>query len=163
MDVNGGTKPNSETVDNKMHDIRSFNLAKIKGCAGFEITGVGCVINIGNNYESETDSNKSDYITWFDEGCPGKVSWCEDADNRNDYWVGAKNKCISLGMRLTTPQELRDIYAQKGIVDNVPSSGTFWADSQGNIRTAGHKIFSTGSEVNISYKYTKEKVLCVGD
>ncbi|MBQ8460346.1 DUF1566 domain-containing protein, partial [bacterium] len=51
MDVNGFHGPNSETIDNKMHDIRSFNGAKFsKGCAGIEVDGIGCVTVLSGTY-----------------------------------------------------------------------------------------------------------------
>ena len=51
MDVNGFHGPNSETIDNKMHDIRSFNGAQFsKGCGGIEVDGIGCVTVLSGTY-----------------------------------------------------------------------------------------------------------------
>ncbi len=44
MDVNGSSGPNTETIDNKMHDIREFGGAGFSPCPGcFDIKNVGSV------------------------------------------------------------------------------------------------------------------------
>lgn len=50
MDTNGTGGPNSETVNGKQHDIRSFNGARFAGCPGKEIEGYGCVYTTKGNY-----------------------------------------------------------------------------------------------------------------
>lgn len=49
MDVNGFHGPNSETRNNKMHDIRSFNGASFDACQ-IRIPGIGCVTFISGTY-----------------------------------------------------------------------------------------------------------------
>ncbi len=45
-DVNGSAAPNSETRDNKYNDIRNLFAATFsKGCAGVELSGIGCVVD----------------------------------------------------------------------------------------------------------------------
>ncbi len=46
-DVNGSAAPNAETINNKFNDIRSLTAARFKGCAGSDIPGVGCVVDVG--------------------------------------------------------------------------------------------------------------------
>ena len=59
MDINGQKGPNSETINNKMHDIRSFKAARFsKGCAGVEIPGIGCIVNLGSSYECVSGADK---------------------------------------------------------------------------------------------------------
>ncbi|MBO6087533.1 prepilin-type N-terminal cleavage/methylation domain-containing protein [bacterium] len=48
-DVNGGKGPNKEKSD-KYYDIRNLRGAKFaKGCAGVEVEGVGCIVNLNIN------------------------------------------------------------------------------------------------------------------
>ncbi|MBO6088102.1 hypothetical protein J6P92_07155, partial [bacterium] len=54
MDVNGGKGPNSEKINGKWHDIRSFNTAQFsKGCAGKKFDGIGCVVVTDTSYDWE--------------------------------------------------------------------------------------------------------------
>ncbi len=47
-DVNGSAHPNAETSNNVYHDIRNLTAARFtKGCAGIELSGIGCVVNTG--------------------------------------------------------------------------------------------------------------------
>ena len=47
-DVNGSAAPNKETSDNKYNDIRNLFGAKFsKGCTGTDLSGVGCVVDTG--------------------------------------------------------------------------------------------------------------------
>ena len=49
-DVNGSAHPNKETSNNKYNDIRNLFAAKFtKGCAGEELSGLGCVVNTGQS------------------------------------------------------------------------------------------------------------------
>ncbi|MEE3349242.1 MAG: type II secretion system protein [Candidatus Gastranaerophilaceae bacterium] len=56
-DVNGSAHPNAETSNNVYHDIRNLTAARFtKGCAGIELSGVGCVVNVGQQlkyYDAE--------------------------------------------------------------------------------------------------------------
>lgn len=59
MDVNGAKGPNSETIDNKMKDIRPFNIAHFgTGCAGTEVDGIGCVVDFNGWYSWERAKKK---------------------------------------------------------------------------------------------------------
>ena len=58
-DVNGSAHPNKETSDNKYNDIRNLFGAKFsKGCAGEDISGIGCVVNTGQSLEWQDAKDK---------------------------------------------------------------------------------------------------------
>ena len=87
MDVNGGKGPNSETVNNKFHDIRSFKGARFsKGCAGFEVDGVGCVVVLGTNYEPDgvieevVESHGGTNVYTYPNYYAGAVKACQNID-----------------------------------------------------------------------------------
>ncbi len=46
-DVNGSAAPNAETSNNIYHDIRNLTAARFNGCAGTKLSGIGCVVNVG--------------------------------------------------------------------------------------------------------------------
>ena len=58
-DVNGSAAPNKETSDNKYNDIRNLFGAKFsKGCAGEDISGIGCVVNTGQSLKWQDAKDK---------------------------------------------------------------------------------------------------------
>ena len=58
-DVNGSAHPNKETSNNKYNDIRNLFAAKFtKGCAGDDISGIGCVVNTGQQLEWQDAKDK---------------------------------------------------------------------------------------------------------
>ncbi len=58
-DVNGSAAPNKETSDNKYNDIRNLTAAKFtKGCAGLELSGVGCVVDTGQQLRWQEAKDK---------------------------------------------------------------------------------------------------------
>ena len=154
MDVNGGKGPNSETINGKYHDIRSFNGAQFaKGMTcSFEVENL-CVKNLGTTYSAVDCSNSSspnyDY-------CKSKPS-----GYTNDYWAGAKKACADIDMHLATRDELRTIYAHKG-EPNVPDTGYFWSSEEGWTNGVYLKSFDDTYEPYDDYKGTQYGALCVG-
>ena len=157
MDVNGGKGPNSETINGKWHDIRSFNgaqFAKSMVC-DFEV-GDLCVKNLGiiNSAVNCTSANSSspDY------------SYCSPSpsDYTNDYWAGAKKACADIGMTLASRDELTTIYNAKGTVSGVPTTDWFWSSADDGTAFAWLKVFASGAEDTWG-KYYQFGALCVGN
>ncbi len=65
-------------------------------------------------------------------------------------------------MRLPTLDELKSIYAQKGKVDGVPTSGWFWSSSWFYYGYADALNFASGGTMD-SNRNRDYYVLCVGD
>ncbi|MBO6087271.1 type II secretion system protein [bacterium] len=181
MDVNGGKSPNSE-VDNSARDIRSFKRAKFSrggaDCSkypnSFEVPEVGCVVDVKKDYEPVTEG--TDYIAWHDAGCQGAASYYCTSSTRMDYWTGAKNKCKSLNMHLTSMDELRELFKQgcssnnpdinaDKCVSEIPTSGNYWSTDElvvDAIPSAKIVYISVNSR-GASYKYGQQNTMCVGN
>ena len=70
MDVNGGKGPNREDSEGNKSDIRSFKAAKFfkNSCAGTQVDGVGCVVNLGRGYEPDgTYTEYSHYKSFYQQ------------------------------------------------------------------------------------------------
>ncbi|MEE3417279.1 MAG: hypothetical protein VZR53_18220 [Prevotella sp.] len=70
-DVNGSAAPNSETRDNKYNDIRNLFAATFsKGCAGEDVSGIGCVVDTGQQlvWQDAKDKCTSLGMTLPDKG-----------------------------------------------------------------------------------------------
>ncbi|MBO6087799.1 type II secretion system protein [bacterium] len=166
MDVNGGKSPNSE-VDGRARDIRSFTIAKFSsGCAGFEVPDVGCVVNIGKNYDPETDLSKTPLANTIDCKMYG-------GDFCKDYWLGAQNKCRSMKMHLTTREELRYICLQQDNISDIPTD-TFVSSEEYSTILVWTKSLSSGNCHNTTtihnygegyscYKRTQYNAMCVSN
>ena len=153
MDVNGKNGPNSETRDNKYYDIRSFRAARFsKGCAGIDIPGIGCVVNLGRSYEC------------LAAGTPERAQWDPRyASSEPSCWGGAKKACADIGMSLPNQATLLSIAAQRSnYKDKLPQSGYFWSSSEGNTIHAYFVNFSSGTTLN-NFKECQDDVLCLGD
>ncbi len=62
-DVNGSAHPNKETSDNKYNDIRNLFAAKFSsGCAGEDISGLGCVVNTGQSLKWQAAKDKCESL-----------------------------------------------------------------------------------------------------
>ena len=141
-DVNGSAAPNAETSNNVYHDIRNLTAARFtKGCAGTELSGIGCVVNVGTSYDPISE---------------------EPYTSNNNYWAGAKAKCESMGMTLPDKGTLKNIAAQKASNPNLPQSGYFWSSSESNTYYASGVNFFNGNENNY-HKNSPDGVLCVGN
>ena len=141
-DVNGSAAPNAETSNNKYNDIRNLTAARFtKGCAGTELSGVGCVVNVGTSYDPVSEAPYT---------------------SNNNYWAGAKKKCESLGMTLPDNGTLKNIYNQKSSSPNLPQSGWFWSSSERNTYVAWYVGFDNGDESR-NTKDGHGGVLCVGN
>ena len=145
MDVNGGKGPNSETRDNKYYDIRSFKAARFsKGCAGLDIPGIGCVVNLGTSFECISE---------------------EPYTNNDNCWAGAKKACSDIGMSLPDLSTLRSLYNKKSEYPDLPQSGNFWSSSDCSTYNAWKVALSKGGYACTAKKdsYGGYGVLCVGN
>ena len=152
MDVNGRKGPNSETKDNKYHDIRSFKAARFaKGCAGVDIPGIGCVVNLGSSFDC------------LAQGTPERAQW--DPSFSSTYgscWGGAKKACADIGMSLPDKVTLLSIYNKKSEYSDLPQAGYFWSSSE-SMRNAAYRVnFSNGGTYN-GLKGGHNVALCLGD
>lgn len=139
MDVNGAKGPNSETIDNKYHDIRSFKAARFStACAGTRIDGIGCIVNLGTSYDC-------------------------DASNR---WDCAMKACTDIGMELPGTSTLQSIYLMKDEYPDIPQSGKFWAsETRGNGAGSGYS-YSLNFDNGLTYfgdRIFNYGALCVGE
>lgn len=142
MDVNGKKGPNSETIDNKFHDIRSFKAARFsKGCAGIEVAGIGCVVNLGTSYDCISEAPYTD---------------------NNNCWAGAKKACDDIGMSLPDKGTLKNIYKKKSEYPDLPQSVDFWSAFEGYTYYAWSMYFGNGYEA-YRFKTARNGALCVGD
>ncbi|MFR1671517.1 MAG: type II secretion system protein [Candidatus Gastranaerophilaceae bacterium] len=144
MDVNGKKGPNSETRDNKYHDIRSFKAARFYsgGCAGVDIPGVGCVVNLATSYECISENPYT---------------------NNDNCWAGAKKACDEIGMPLPGKGTLEKLYRMKNDYPDLPQSGKFWSTPENTSATAFGTNFETG---NTTYNIKSAHgygALCVGN
>ena len=140
MDVNGKKGPNSETLDNKYNDIRSFKAARFGGC-DVKISGVGCVVNLGTSYSCVNESPFT---------------------NNDNCWAGAKKACADIGMSLPDKGTLKTIQQKRAAYPKLPQSDSFWSSSEANT----NKAFSMGFVYGGTYdtnKYIHYGALCLGD
>ncbi|MBO6087990.1 type II secretion system protein [bacterium] len=157
MDVNGGKGPNSETINGKYHDIRSFNGAQFaKGMVcDFEV-GDLCVKNLGTTYSavdcSSNNSSGSDY------------TYCSmiPSERTNDYWAGAKKACADIGMTLPSRSDLTTICGAQGTNAKVPTTGVFWSNEEYTKNFAWSISFSGLCGPNAQSKSAYTEILCVG-
>ena len=142
MDVNGAKGPNSETVNGKYHDIRSFNGAQFaKGMVCDFMIGKMCVKNLETTYTCISEA-------------PYTIN--------NNCWAGAMKACSDIGMSLASRGDLNTIYAQKGKVEGVPTSGGFWSSAEEDRFGAWVKYFHSGGD-DYSLKFYQRGALCVGN
>ena len=150
MDVNGGKGPNSETINGKWHDIRSFNGAQFAKAfiCDFEV-GSLCVKNLGTCSPIDTCTD----ITYDSHGTAN--SFCS-----NNCWAGAKKACADIGMTLASEDNLTTIYNAKGTNAKVPTSGWFWSSAEVSNILARDKNFDNGFGSG-GDKSNHEGALCV--
>ena len=158
MDVNGFKGPNSEARNGKQYDIRSFKVAKFsKGCAGNDISGIGCVYKPPSYSPIKAGSEEMD--KWDPKW---NKSFMRTYDN---YWAGAKKACEEQGMSLPDKSKLESI-SQAGEKDSslgLPTIGWFWSSSEYNDYEAYYVGFSGGRANYGSKASGSSLVLCVGD
>ena len=161
MDVNGFKGPNSEARNGKQYDIRSFKVAKFsKGCAGNDISGVGCVYKLPSY--SPIKAGSDEMKKWDPKWTAENVgSW---ASNDN-YWAGAKKACDDIGMSLPDKSKLQSLYEQskKDPSLGLPTTGWFWSSSESNANYAYYVNFYLGNTYFYYKSYSYNRVLCVGD
>ena len=153
MDVNGAKGPNSETINGKYHDIRSFNGAQFaKGMVcDFEVGNL-CVKNLETTYSC---INTCSDTTWDSNGSSNE--YCS-----KNCWAGAKKACADIDMTLASQDNLTTIYNAKDTVSGVPTSGWFWFSAEYDAYFAWLMSFDNGRELN-GTKDFQSGVLCVGN
>ena len=158
MDVNGFKGPNSEARNGKQYDIRSFKVAKFsKGCAGNDISGLGCVQQLASYSPIKAGSEEMD--KW-------DPNWnTTDWKVYDNYWAGAKKACEDIGMSLPDKSKLKSLYdaGKKDSSLGLPTSGWLWSSSESYARTAYVVYFGNGFTNTYAKASSDGKVLCVGD
>ena len=161
MDVNGFKGPNSEARNGKQYDIRSFKVAKFsKGCAGNDISGIGCVYQLPSY--SPIKAGSEEIKKWDPNWTTEKVGSYASYDN---YWAGAKKACDDIGMSLPDKSKLQSLY-EAGNKDSslgLPHSGGFWSSSETYASSAYFVSFYSGDTDYYLKNYSYNRVLCVGD
>ena len=161
MDVNGFKGPNSEARNGKQYDIRSFKVAKFsKGCAGNDISGVGCVYVLPSY--SPIKAGSDEMKKWDPNWTAEKVGSYASKDN---YWAGAKKACDELGMSLPDKSKLYSLYeaGKKDSSLGLPTDVWFWSSSEYGAYGAYHVSFRNGNPYDYSKYFSNNSVLCVGD
>ncbi|MBO6086775.1 prepilin-type N-terminal cleavage/methylation domain-containing protein [bacterium] len=131
-DVNGGKGPNKEKSD-KYYDIRNLRGATFsKGCTGIEIPGIGCVVNLGSDYNRV--GSKS-------------------------YFESAMIACENIDMVLADIDTLRAIYNKKSEYPEIPKINWYFSSSSGRNDYIWCLLFNSGEEGEKS-KSTKHGVIC---
>ena len=158
MDVNGFKGPNSEARNGKQYDIRSFKVARFsKGCAGNDISGIGCVYQLPSYSPIKAGSDEMDKYDpkW------NTTSW----KGEDNYWAGAKKACDDIGMSLPDKSKLLSLYkaGKKDSSLGLPTSGWFWSSSEYGADGAYGVYFSNGGADGYFKYYSYGRVLCVGD
>ena len=159
MDVNGFKGPNSEARNGKQYDIRSFKVAKFsKGCAGNDISGIGCVYQLPSYSPIKAGSDEMD--KWDPNW--NKTSYA----SRDNYWAGAKKACDDIGMSLPDKSKLESL-AKKTTAEKeqlgLPTSGWFWSSPEASADFAYIVDFNNGNTYYRTKDYSGHRFLCVGD
>ncbi len=159
MDVNGFKGPNSEARNGKQYDIRSFKVAKFsKGCAGNDISGIGCVYQLPSYSPIKAGSEEMD--KW-------DPKWnTTNYASKDNYWAGAKKACDDIGMSLPDKSKLQSL-AKKTTAEKeqlgLPTFGWFWSSSEYGAGSAYFVYFSDGDTDYNAKNCSNNRVLCVGD
>ena len=164
MDVNGKKGPNSETIDGKYKDIRSFGGARLASSAAPAPTCAGdlyndtCVYFVGTSYTSINCNAPSGELYSYCSPTPSTYT--------NDYWAGAKYKCDSMGMTLPTVAQLQAIYADKANYPSIASNtGWFWSSEEDSCypKYGGRYVYFFNGNAYDGSKNYQSQVLCVGN
>ena len=162
MDVNGFKGPNSEARNGKQYDIRSFKVAKFsKGCAGNDISGIGCVYQLPSY--SPIEGGSEEMKKWDPRWTAEEVGYYASFDN---YWAGAKKACDELGMSLPNKSKLLSLYeaGKKDSSLGLPTSDVVWSSDEYYAGSAYTVDFTNGRLWGDGPKsITSYRVLCVGD
>ena len=161
MDVNGGKGPNSETIDNKMYDIRNLNGAHFS-------TGCGGTVYNGKCYTVISSPSK---IYCADEN---RNKYCNN-ESKNIYskWAGGKSDCDALGGSMPNYSTLRDICQNSELTRAVGLenfSGWLWTTTYASsYMTSGdskalnmiYLNFPSCSAAGISEDSSMVQILCI--
>jgi len=115
-DINGGGKPNQVGKD-----IALLNVSFGTGCTGPTIGGL-CINGSDTTY---TPISEAPYMS------------------NDNFWAGARDACIAQGMRLPTQSDLSIIYANRGTIAGLNTSGAAYWSSTG-APMAWIQFFDTG-------------------
>ena len=164
MDVNGKKGPNSETLNDKYFDIRSFrgasfNVAKKAVC---ENGPNGCILYLGTyspvDCTNTTSKDFKKYCTIYEDARSLKV---------NDYWAGAKKACKLLGMEVPDVDTAWAIFQNQSKYNSLSSlsrgftSSSLWTKStlhcsggNGYVDYCAQIIFSGNNTLSPRKSYT---------
>lgn len=157
VDVNGAKRPNSETINEKMHDIRNLNGATFSGiCGGTKIAGT-CYTPI-DTYNTVDCSITSGSLTK-----PANSVYCDNESWYNaDRWAGARKACADIGAQLPSSSELRSICQSHKDSLNI-SSGTYWSSSRYSGGTYAWQVNFNGCGMGGNNRTDNAKVICVSN
>lgn len=136
---------------------KSGKTGKYDANANCYVQGDSCTIN--------GESGKyGSYFTCIPNGYDGYIPSIGNIKKLSGTytWNEAFSACKAKGMHLPTMSELETIYAQKGKVDGVPTSGWFWSSSSFSSDTACARYFNWASSYDDS-RDTNNSFLCVGN
>ena len=163
VDVNGAKKPNSETINERIHDIRNLNGATFsKKCGGIEI-GDTCYTPI-DSYSALDCSKKGVVNNDYSTGTlnkPENATYCGSASfYANDMWAGAKKACENIGAQLPDKSQLISICKSHKNSLNI-TSDYYWSSSVSN-HTGAHNVYFASCTSPYPYsRLSSHKVLCV--
>lgn len=102
MDVNGGRGPNSETIDNKYYDIRSFKGARLgQGCTWTNVRGFPCVQEVPGPFNYDQAQNAcAPYDLRLPEDASEGMSLIS-RERRGPYWTSYDIQAWSGGQLVT--------------------------------------------------------------
>ncbi|MBO6086990.1 hypothetical protein J6P92_01410, partial [bacterium] len=154
MDVNGGKGPNSETINGKYHDIRSFNVAQFA-------KGMVCDFEVENLCVKKLDTYSPVNCHSSNSSSPD-YEYCKPTPSgyTNDYWAGAKKACADIDMHLATIDELRTIRFHRG-ESNVPDTGTFFSSEEYSARPISAMIMDLNVGGSKNAKDNQYGALCI--
>ena len=138
-DVNGAKGPNSETLNKRYHDIRSFNNATFGGCGGIKSDGI-CYAKI-DSYSaidcSRTGANPDGSGGTLNS--PQNAEYCGSKSTySDDKWAGAMKACKERGMELPNINTLKSICETKLDVLGLPKSWMWYSQTLYNAYASTH-------------------------
>ena len=157
VDVNGAKRPNIETINKRMHDIRNLNGATFSGCSGIKISGI-CYTPI-DSY-SALDCSRTGGKTGT-LNSPQNEAYCgSESSFVKDTWAGAQKACKDIGAELPDLEKLHSIC--KSIKNNLNiSSDSYWTSTIRYDTHAWSVGFSSCTKDTTNNRRSFYKVLCI--